>query len=206
MKIQIAFDITDLDKALSIATEIEKYTDIFEIGSLLIFKYGEIAVRTFKEKFPNKSILADVKIIEKAKDTVNLFSSSGADWITVLAGSGKNIIHTSCTTAHALGKKVMLDLTDASSLGQTALEAKSFGADALLMHKPNDEEEQILFVDRWDMVKGNTTLPIFIAGINKENLAEVKSVNPDGIVLGKAITQVDDPVQAINYFYDFLKN
>lgn len=206
MKIQIAFDLTDLEKSISIAAQLEKYTDIFEVGSLLIFKYGEVAVKTFKEKFPHKQILADVKITEKAKETVNLVSSSNADWITVLAGSGKNIIHTACTTAHALGKKIMLDLTDASSLGQSALEAKSFGADALLMHKPHDEEEQMLFMDRWEMVKGNTTLPIFIAGINKENLAIVKSVNADGIVLGKAITQAEDPLQALNFFYETLNN
>ncbi len=201
MKLQIAFDLIDSDKALSIAADTESYADIFEVGSLLIYKYGDVAIKRFKEKFPHKLLLADAKIVDRSKDAVTLFAQAGADWITVMAGAGKNVIHTACTIAHELGKKIMLDLADASSLGQSALEAKSLGVDALLFHKPTEEDEQLLFADRWEMVRGNTTLPIFIsAATTRENIAELIAIGASGIIIGNAIIRSDNPQQEAAYF------
>src|SRR5690349_22398290 len=163
MKLQIAFDMTDLEKALIIAQDVQDYADILEVGSLLIFKHGELAVKKFKEKFSQKTILADAKIVDRSKDAVTIFAQAGADWITVMAGTNKNVIHNACIVAHQMGKKIMLDLLDAASVGQIALEAASFGVDALVFHHPIDEEERLVFNDTLEMVKGNTKLPLFIS-------------------------------------------
>ena len=128
MKFQVSFDFIDLEKSLDIASEISEYIDIFEVGTILIYKHGVHAVEQFKNRFPNKKILADTKIADRGKEVVTLFANAGADWMTVIAGTGKNVIHTACTTAHDLGKKIMLDLLDASSVGQSALEAKNLGS------------------------------------------------------------------------------
>ncbi len=201
MKLQVAFDISDLDKALSIAQSVHEYADILEVGSLLIYKHGEASIKRFKEFFPKKAVLADAKIIDRPKDAVTLFAEAGADWITIMAGAGPNAIHTACTIAHSFNKKIMLDLTDSSSFGQSALEAKSLGADAILFHKPSTEDEHLLFQERWDMVKGNTTLPIYIAAnINRENVADVLSIGATGIILGRAIVAAQDPKLEMEYF------
>jgi 3-hexulose-6-phosphate synthase len=201
MKLQIAFDLIDLDKARTIALEVYDYADIIEVGSLLIYRYGDQAVRTFKELFPHKTILADSKIADRGKEAATIFCQAGADWITVLSGTGRSVIHAVTTTAHEYGKKVMLDLIDASSLGQSALEAKSLGVDALLFHRPAGSDEQLTFIDRWDMVKGNTTLPIFLsAAITPDNSSEIIAVKPSGIVVGTAITHADQPAEVAAYF------
>jgi 3-hexulose-6-phosphate synthase len=201
MKLQVAFDFIDLEKALAVAAEIENYADIMEIGSLLIYKHGDKAVKQFREKFPQKALLADAKIVDRSKDSVTLFAQAGADWITVMAGTGKNVIHTACTAAHELGKKIMLDLIDASSLGQSALEAQSLGVDALLFHKPSDGNEHFVFLDRWDMVKGNTQLPVFVStNVTRETIAEALAIKPAGIVIGRAITHAEDPAAEAAYF------
>ncbi|MFA6066109.1 MAG: orotidine 5'-phosphate decarboxylase / HUMPS family protein [Candidatus Babeliaceae bacterium] len=205
MKLQIAFDLLELDKALLIAHEIEDYTDILEVGSLLIYKYGDTAVKQFRQSFPNKIILADAKIADRGKEVVTIFAQAGADWVTVMAGTGRNVIHTACATAHDLGKKVMLDLLDTSSLGQSALEAKSLGVDALLFHKPSDDDAQLTFLDRWDMVRENTQLPIFIsAPITRENIHELIAINPTGIIISKAITNADNPQEEARYFHKLI--
>lgn len=205
MKLQIAFDITDLDKALAVAEKIEPHVDIFEIGTLLLYKHGESAVKKFREKFPQKQLLADAKIIDRSKDATPIFAHAGADWITIMAGADKNVIHTGCTVARSLGKKIMLDLSDASSPGQAALEAKSLGVDALIFHKPSVEDEHVSFLDRWEMVKGNTNLPIFIsAHITRENIADVLSIGASGIIIGGAVVNAADPLQELAYFTDIL--
>lgn len=206
MKVQIAFDMTDLDKAISIASEVEQYADILEVGSLLIYKHGEKAVRKFKETFPTKIILADAKIVDHGKEATTLLIQAGADWVSVMAGAGKNVIYAAAAAAHELGKKIILNINDSTSLGQSALEAKSFGADAIMYHKASDED-QLAFLDKWDMVRGNTQLPIFLsASITRETIHDLITVNPTGIILGKSITQAENPKEEAAYFHGLISS
>lgn len=200
MKLQIAFDIIDLDKALELASETSEHADILEVGSLLIYKYGEQAVHCFKEKFPHKAILADAKLVDKPKEATQLFVQAGADWITVMAGATRNVIHGVSQTAHELGKKVMLDLLDASSLGQSALEAKSLGVDAILFHRPYTEDTQITLSEQWDMVKGNTNLPIYIAApTTKDTIHELLRANPTGVVISSNLISSLEPEERTSF-------
>jgi 3-hexulose-6-phosphate synthase len=195
MKLQVAFDMLDLEKALSIAADFQHNIDIIEIGSLLIYKFGETAIKQFRERFPQKTILVDMKIADRGKEAARIGLNAGADWVTVLAGTSKNVIHTVCSTAHDMGKKVMLDLLDASSLGQSALESQSLGVDALLFHRPADESSPMISLEQWDIVKGNTKLPVFIAAhITRDNVHTVLELKPGGIVIsvGEKETDFDD--------------
>ena len=65
--------------------------------------------------------MAKAQILDRPAESVTLFTDAGADWISVLAGSGAETIHTATTTARDKGVKIMLDLADASSIGQNGL-------------------------------------------------------------------------------------
>ncbi len=202
MKLQIAFDLTDLETALTVAQSLQQYADIFEIGSLLIYKNGMQAVARFRESFPQKTILADVKIADRAKETLALCSEAGADWVTVLAGTRHNVIISACNAAHERGKKVLLDLIDASSLGQSALEAKTLGVDALLLTLPAQDSSQLTFLETWDMVKGNTPLPVYITGtISYEMVPTLIALKPAAIVIGQKITSAAQPAAEAEKFF-----
>ena len=198
MKFQISFDLTDLNKALDVTTQIVNEIDILEIGSLLLYKHGTTAIENFRKTFPQTTLLVDAKIVDRGKETITLLSQAGADLITVMSGTRKEIIHSACATAHNLGKKIVLDLLDASSLGQSALEAQSVGADALLFHINYEESKHALFVDQWDIIHGNTSLPIYICGnITKDTIQHIKQVNPFGVVIGNAVVNAENPLQAL---------
>ncbi|MCK5632583.1 orotidine 5'-phosphate decarboxylase [bacterium] len=205
MKLQISFDVTDLQKALSKAHQIEKFCDNIEVGTILINKYGIHAIQEFKKAFPEKTILADSKITDRAKINTTIFAEAGADWITVMAGAGKQVIHSVCTNAHNMGMKVMLDLLDASSPGQSAMEAKNLGVDAIIFHRPHDEKDELLFLDDWEMVNGNTELPIFIsAKIKRENVDHIINIKPAGIVVGTSIVTAENPKQEAKFYYELV--
>jgi 3-hexulose-6-phosphate synthase len=203
MKLQIAFDITDLDKAIDVAKKVESKSDILEIGTLLIYKNGIKAIERFREEFPKKTLLADTKIIDRGKEAVATIASAGADWVTVMAGTGKEVIHSASTMAHQCNIKVMLDLVDSSSVSQSALDAKNLGADALLFHQAYDEKDALILLDKWEMVRGNTQLPIFVsAKINRTTIFNIINIKPDGIIVGKSIIDSDDPADEAQFFYD----
>lgn len=208
MKLQISFDMTDLDKAISIAKEVSEYADIIEIGKLLLYEHGKVAIERFKEALDKKVILVNAQIAsDNHTDIIKLFADSGANWITILSGVSPSLIHSACNSAREQGIKVMLDLIDSSSLGQSALEAKSLGVDTILFNRQIKDEDLSLLTDNWEMVKGNTTLPIFISSnISKENIASIVSYGPSGIVLGKAITHAENPAQEAEYFYKIINS
>lgn len=205
MKLQISFDLIDLEKAIAIAKDVSDFCDSMELGTVLVQKYGIESIKKFKETFPEKTILADTKILDRGKMMASVFSEAGADWISVMAGTNNTVIHSACTTAHTFGTKVMLDLLDAKSVGQSALEAKNLGVNALIFHRPHDEQDELLFLDDWEMVHGNTDLPIYIsAKIKRNNVDSILKIKPEGIVVGTSITTSEDPKKEAEFYYNLL--
>ena len=64
MKLQLALDDITLEDALSLVRTVRDYIDIIEIGTPFVIEYGMEAVRVMKKEFPEKEILADLKIME----------------------------------------------------------------------------------------------------------------------------------------------
>lgn len=203
MKLQISFDTPNLEHALDIASRVADACDILEVGTLLIYTYGVTAIEQFKQKFPRKMIMADSKIIDRGKDAIALFANAGADWMTVMSGTSKQVIHSACSSAANVNKKIMLDLVDSSSMAQSAMEAKNLGAHALLFHQPADEQDTLVFLDKWELIKGNASVPVFIsAKINRESIEHILALRPEGIVIGRAITAAEDPALEAQYYYE----
>ena len=61
--LQAAFDGLTLDEALRAAEAAAPYADILEIGTPLIVLEGMRAVRAFRRAFPDKTLLADIKVL-----------------------------------------------------------------------------------------------------------------------------------------------
>ena len=206
MKLQISFDSMLLEESIEKATLIAQYADIIEVGTLPILKHGSKAVERFREAFPQATILADTKIIDRGRDIVSLFAQAGADWISVMAGTHKEVIHGVCSKAHDMGKKVMLDMLDTNSAGQKALEAQSLGIDAIMFHQMHAQADSALFLEEWSMIQGNTNLPIFISSKTGKDLDQITSLNPYALVIGNPITTASDFVIQAQFFYEICKN
>ena len=203
MKFQISFDGLSLEENLATARQVAQYSDMLEIGTLPILKDGIAAIEVFRKEFPNHTLFADTKIVDRGRDVAGLFAQAGADWISVMGGTGNEVIHGVCAKAHDLGKKVMLDILDVSSVAQAALDSRILGVDAIIFHQPFDKGESLVFLEEWNMVRGNTTLPIFVsAKIGRQNIDQILALKPDGVVIGRAITHADDPAAEAQFFYD----
>lgn len=201
MKLQIAFDMTDLDKALEIAYQVAPFADILEVGTLLIYQHGSQAIKQFKDAFSKNIIFVDSKIVDRAKNSSEIMHKAGADWLSVMAGTSNQVIHTVCTVAHENKQKVVLDLLDSNALGQSAMDAKSMGVDMLMLHQASDELDPSELADAWEMVSGNTDLPIFVsAKINRDNIHNVLTMKPAGIIIGRSITNAQNPAVEAEFY------
>ena len=122
-----------------------------------------------------------------------------------MAGTSHHVIHATTTAAHNANMKVMLDLIDSNTVGQSALESKTLGADALLFHQPYSDIESLVFLDKWDMIKGNTSQPIFVsAKIDRDNVDKIVALRPDVVIVGLSITDAEHSAQEAQYFADLV--
>jgi len=205
MKMQISYDIPNLEKALQIAQQTAQFADILEVGSPLIYSEGMNAVTTFKKNFPNKKIFADPKIVDRVNVSVKMFTQSGADYISVLCSTSNYVIKKAADIAHASDAKIALDLLGANAMEQIIMDAKTLNVDILILHRPHDDGTVIDLISEWDIIRGNTNLPIFLAGgINKNNINKVLELKPQGIIIGTAITQAGNPAQEAEHFKSLL--
>jgi len=208
MKLQIAFDLLDLDKCLDIAKTVEKYADSFKIRSSLLLKYGIHVIEQFKSTFPDKELFVETQIVSHEYDIVPMCIDAGADWVSVMAGTSKRIIHSASALANKKSKSVVLDLLDANSIGQTAMDANKLGVDVLLYHNIYDEIEKTHFaMEQWDSLRGNANLPIYItSNIDRENIDFIIDLKPDVIEIGKTITQTSNPAEEAEFYFNKIHN
>ena len=107
MKLQIALDDVTLEGALELVKKVRDYIDIIEIGTPFVYEYGMQAVRTMKEHFPDKEILADMKIMDAGYYEAEEALKAGADYITVL-GVTDNLTIQGCRQQKNTVKKSLL--------------------------------------------------------------------------------------------------
>ena len=79
MKLQLALDDITLEDALSLVRTVRDYIDIIEIGTPFVIEYGMEAVRVMKKEFPEKEILADLKIMDAGDYEAEEALKAGAD-------------------------------------------------------------------------------------------------------------------------------
>lgn len=206
MKIYVILDHIDAERNLALGRKLEEYTDAFVIGSLPLLKHGIAVVDSMRKEFPRTSIYVETKIVDRPREMVGLACHNGADWISVMAGSRKEVIHAATSKAHDMGKKVLLDLIDTPLAGQAALEAASLGVDALLFTYMGQYRDPQECIEAWQMIIGNTALPIFFSGVQYRFLVTLLlEIRPSAIILGKVVTEHEHPAQEIQFFKEALQ-
>jgi 3-dehydro-L-gulonate-6-phosphate decarboxylase len=63
------------------------HIDVVEAGTILCYAEGMHAVRALRALYPDKVLLADVRIAEAGSIIAKLAYDAGADWVTVVSGA-----------------------------------------------------------------------------------------------------------------------
>lgn len=204
VKLQISYDVPILSEALELAKATAHVADVLELGTSLLFAEGVAAIKAFKQEFGDKIIMADAKLINNIYTTLPLFVSL-VNYTSVLAGAANSNIKHATTLAHEHRSKIVLDLIDSASPGQSALDATTLEVDLILFRRNHELKSYDELFEQWQSVRGNTTLPIFVEGkIDRQTVTQVIDLKPHGIVIGSAITKSSNPVQEAFYFRQLL--
>ena len=127
MKLQIALDDLTMEEALVLMDKVQDFVDIIEIGTPFIYEYGMEAVRTMKKRYPDKEILADMKIMDAGYYEAEEALKAGADYVTVLAVTDLLTIQGCVKAAQVYGKEIVVDMICVTDLEKRIKELEELG-------------------------------------------------------------------------------
>jgi 3-hexulose-6-phosphate synthase len=196
MNIQVALDRLTREECFQILEKTAPYVDWIEVGTGVIKEYGMTIIQETREKYPDKTIVADMKTCDAGKHEAIQAFDAGADIMTVMAFSADKTITDTLEVAASRGKRVMIDLLGVSE-NKRVRELQELGVSMVSLHIGKDMQETGESTGSlFDLIQGINGIETAVAGgITFETLPGIVENNPDTVIIGSAITKAADPAE-----------
>ncbi|WP_455391550.1 3-hexulose-6-phosphate synthase [[Eubacterium] cellulosolvens] len=197
--LQVALDVVDLHRALQIAQEaVDGGVDWLEVGTPLIKSEGMNAIRALRKRFPEHTIVADMKTLDVGGFEVEMASKAGANVICVMGMADDQTITEAVLAADKYGSNVMVDLLNVPNKPERAHQVQGFGVKYVCTHVSIDA--QMVNKSPLDDVKSiskKVDIPLGVAGgLNSETAPEAVKAGAEIIIIGGAINKAPKVEQA----------
>jgi len=199
MKLQIALDEVTIDQGLSLCEKVRDSIDIIEIGTPFILQDGMNAVKTFREHFPEKEILADAKIMDAGEYEAKLCFEAGADFVTVLGVTDILTIKGCVEISKQYGGKVVADMICVQDVEKRVAELEEAGITDIAVHTGVDQQAagRTPLQDLKQMKACVKRSLISVAGgINLDTVGQYKALGAEVVIVGGGIAHAEDPAAA----------
>ena len=193
--LQVALDVGGTAVLLNIARQVADYVDWLEVGTPWILAEGMDAVRALRATFPDKFIVADMKIMDSGLHEAGIGFAAGADLVTVLGVASDATIREALLAAREVDRFVMVDLIQVGDAATRAREVEGLGAHYIGIHAAYDDQKSGRDpLSELALVAQTVSTPLVVAGgIGPHNIARVAIHRPGTIVVGGSVTGASDP-------------
>ena len=194
--LQVALDFVDTARALSLAEE--AYAGgarWLEIGTPLIKSEGLNAVRIFRERFPEATLIADMKTMDAGRIEVETAGKAGAHIVCVLGAASDSTIRECVEAGSSYGVKIFADMIQVPHPALRAKELEAMGVDIVGFHISIDEQmcAHTASLETMRAIAKSVAVPVACAGgLNSVNIPQVIAGGARVIVVGGAITKSAD--------------
>ncbi|AKV55676.1 orotidine 5'-phosphate decarboxylase/HUMPS family protein [Bifidobacterium actinocoloniiforme DSM 22766] len=206
-QLQIALDTFDMPSALRPLNAAISKIDVIECGTVLIIAEGLRAVREIRALYPDKTILADVRIAEAGAVISRACFEAGASWVSVVAGASMTTVEQVVKVANEFGGEVQIELGEKYDPEQ-ARQWRRLGATQVIVHRSRDaeaagkltwgEDDKRRIRELHDMGFKVT----ITGGVKAKDIPFFKGEPVGVIISGRGIVQADDPLAAATELSD----
>ncbi len=207
-RIQIALDLTSLEDAIRIASEVVDYVDFLEAGTPLIKTEGLRAVSVLKNEFRDKVVVADMKTMDTGYLEASLAFNYGADYSTVMALADEETIKGTIKAAREYDKGIMVDLMGVYDFRQI-IGIDRLGPDYLIVHSGIDMQQKGVAPFKPVRELGSLDLKSRIGvagGLNINNIVELRGSRIDLIIVGGYLTKASNPREAASKLRELIES
>lgn len=197
--LQVALDFMHLKRALQAAREaVEGGADWVEAGTPLVKSEGVEAVRALKRAFPDRVVVADLKVMDTGAFEVEIAAKAGADVVTVMAVTDDATILEAVKAARRYGAAIMGDLMRVEDKAARAQEVEALGVEYLCHHVSIDEQMIARTpLEELKALSEAVQIPIAVAGgLNSETVAQAQQAGASILIVGGAIIKQPDVAKA----------
>ena len=174
-------------------------------------KEGMHAVRIIRSLFPEKTILADVRIAEAGGIISKMAFEAGADWVSVVSGAAPSTFQVVYEIAQEHGGDVQVELSDGWTWEQ-ANEWREIGIEQAIIHRSRDAEAQgiLTWSDAdFDNIRRLADMGYKVTvtgGVKVDDISRFSGLPVFIFISGRAIRGADDPAVAAQNFQHAIKN
>jgi 3-hexulose-6-phosphate synthase/6-phospho-3-hexuloisomerase len=187
--VQVSLDLTSMQEALDTAAiAVEAGVDWLEAGTPLLLAEGLRAVETLRAKFPDRPIVADMKIMDGGYRETEMAAKAGADFAVVMGRAHEATIRRVVDAGRDFDIKVMGDNLGAVDRVACAAWMESLGVDVIVHHIGFDERRLVKGIsplDELDAVVRAVSVPVqAVGGLSIEQAIECPSRGAPLVVIG----------------------
>ena len=203
--LQLALDTFDLISALGPLQKSAPCIDVIEVGTILCLAEGMRAVRTIRTLFPEKIVLADVRIAEAGGLISKMAFEAGANWVSVVSGATLATMEAVQKEADKHNGEVQIELFDGWTW-ENAGKWRELGIRQVITHRSRDLEAkgELTWSQRdFDEVRRLTEMGFKVTvtgGINLPDIALFAGVPVFVFIVGRGIYKAEQPGEAARAF------
>ena len=187
-KIQLALDLFDTESALKVLEEVAEYIDIIELGTPLMIAEGAHVVRTVKEKYPDKIVFADIKVMDGGAVAPEIAFKAGADMVSVLAVANDLTIKAAIGCARKFNGKILVDMCNVKDPETRAEEVDAMNPDYVCVHVGYDVQTTgVDPIEELNRISGIGSAKSIAGGINLSTFEDAVKSPADVIIVGGGI-------------------
>lgn len=208
--LQLALDTFDLPSALGPLQKAHQHIDVIEVGTILCLSEGMRAVRIIRSLFPDKIILADVRIAEAGSIISKMAFEAGANWVSVVSGATMTTAEVVQKEAEKHGGEVQIELIDGWSWAM-ARQWRAIGIQQVITHRSRDAEakgeltwSERDFAEISELAAMGFKVTV-TGGVKPADIPRFAGVPVYIFIAGRAIRGADDPAAAAKKFQDVIK-
>jgi len=194
-QLQLAVDVLTMDDALDAVDKVYPHFDIVEVGTPLVIECGLAPVEQIKSRWPDRQILADLKIMDAGNIEATSGFDRGADIVTILGLADDATVQGAVKAAEKFGGRIMADLINTPDPAGRAGQLAELGVHIMCLHTAYDRQSSgIDPLAELNNVRPAVTCPLAIAGgLKLDRVGEAVRRGADIVVVGGGILNENDP-------------
>ena len=200
--LQIALDTTSMEDALTmLAGGVGDAVDIIEAGTLLLAAEGHRCIKLLRALYPEKIIVADLKMADAGRVLAPMMLDAGADYLSVICAADAITMSLANEEACKRDKETQVELYGPWTW-ERAQGWRDLGMPQIIYHHSRDGnqpwgEEDLEKIRRLCAMGYKVTIT---GGLAPEHMAMFAGLPIFAVIAGRALSGSKDPVGVIHAF------